>query len=127
MVYRIDNDFVEIGLNLSFNSGLIIFFVLLSVVCVFTVVGLMTILPNSPKHNQNYFDKVGLLLAASILSIFVICLSIEKFKKDNFCLMNKNDKFCELIENDCFSKMKTNSFIEGFDFGFGKFVELDFG
>ena len=76
------------------------------------------------KKIFSFDDKLALGLAASIFIGLLVSISINKFYKSNFCLMNKNDPICINENNDCFEKLYSNDFISGFNFGHGKFINI---
>ena len=76
------------------------------------------------KKIFSFDDKLALGLAASIFIGLIISLSIDKFYKSNFCLMNKNDPICINENNDCFDQIYSNDLISGFNFGHGRFINI---
>ena len=79
---------------------------------------------NIKTINFSFGDKLSLVLAAATFIALLATLSKNKFVKNNFCLMNKNDPFCVDQPNDCFDQLDSNIFINGFNFGFVKHIEI---
>ena len=54
----------------------------------------------------------------------ILFISKDKFEKTNFCLMNKNDPICTRENNDCLDEISSKDLISGFNFGYGKIINI---
>ena len=87
---------------------------------------LEVLLINKKPILKNSNDKVALGIAALMFSGALFYLYNDNFKKDKFCLMNKNDPFCKRFnETNCFTQDRSLVFAD--DFGFGGFIEIGSG
>ena len=82
---------------------------------------------NKKYRITNYDDQLALGLASMMFSVGLFYLYSEKFKSNNFCLMNTNDPFCKFKSNqtNCFTQNDTSVLAE--NFGFGGFIEIESG
>ena len=115
-------NYISVGIKYDANSVLVIFILIGTAWVIFSIIGILEItVPESFSDKPR--DKIGLLVAAVLFVGGIGVLSIDKFKKYNFCLMNRNDKMCSFNEIDCFRNSTMP--IQAVDFGFGKFVKTN--
>ena len=98
---------------------LILFWILFLIISVLSLK-----VSNKKCYNGKFDDKLSLVMAAAVFIISIVIISKGKFDKRNFCLMNKMDASCKNIETDCLNKARPNSSIEGINFGFGSFIQI---
>ena len=58
------------------------------------------------------------------------CKGLLLFQQSRSCrksatAAHKHDKYCNSTNTDCFSNLGSNSAIQGFNFGFGRFIEIN--
>jgi len=121
-------NYIFVGIKYDTNSVLVLFILIGSAWLLFSVIGILEITVHKCFAEQPYIivkvislDKIGLLVATVLFVGGIGVLSIDKFKKYNFCLMNPNDNECSFKDIDCFRNSTMP--IQAVDFGFGKFVK----
>ena len=79
------------------------------------------------KHNQirttTFDDKLASGIAAIVLAGAFMGLYVEKFDKQNFCLMNNHDSIC--IEEDLSCYNQINNSVNAVSFEFGGFIDVE--
>ena len=109
---------------------MVLVLVILMVWFTFVIIGIIKISVSRSFVKKQYiilkfvsFDKIDLLIAAVLFGGLIGFLSIDKFYKFNFCLMNPNDKMCNFNDLSCFKN--PNMPIQAVDYGFGNFLKTD--